>query len=87
MLEENFSRLSSMVPRYLYCSTGFPWVEVVDAAACSLCLLEKVTTIFLVSLAFNSRHELQGQEDCIVSILLQVTLRLGGSAVIGVEDE
>ncbi len=42
-VEENFSRLSKIVPRYLYSSTsstGSRWIKVVTAAASSLCLSE-----------------------------------------------
>lgn len=59
VFEENLSKLSKMAPRYLYStsSTGFPWMEVMDAVASCLLLVEKVTTISLVLLRFSSRCE------------------------------
>ncbi|XP_061586857.1 NACHT, LRR and PYD domains-containing protein 3-like [Cololabis saira] len=60
MMLSRKARLSKMVPRYLYSttvSTGFPWMVVVTAAARSLCLLEKVTTISLVLLGFSGPPE------------------------------
>lgn len=70
-------------------STGSPWIMVVTAAACCLYLLAKFN---IISLRFNSRHELSGQstdswrsglweEDCIVGIFNQVGMGFCGSAV------
>lgn len=60
-LEANFRMLSKILPRYnnlSIISTGFPWMVELTAAASSLCLLEKVTTISLVLFTWNSRQAL-----------------------------
>lgn len=54
-LEENFSRLSKIVPRYLYSSTistGFSWMVLLTASASGLCLFPS-----LVLFTVSSREE------------------------------